>query len=106
MEPIEVQARTKSVILTVIRSGEMSMAGDSIGDKIKDLPMNVKIGAGVGVLLVLALVWAWWPEPAPKIDPELQKAAEASKNDKDANPPVPDVPPPTDGPRRKAIKSK
>ena len=84
----------------------MSMAGDSIGDKIKDLPMNVKIGAGVGVLLVLALVWAWWPEPAPKIDPELQKAAEASKNDKDANPPVPDVPPPTDGPRRKAIKSK
>ena len=44
--------------------------------------------------------------PRPKTDPAAEKALQAMKNDKDANPPVPDVPPPTDGPRRKALKGK
>ena len=72
----------------------------------KDLPLKAKVGAGFGVVLLLVLVWAWWPEPAPKLDPAAQKALDAAKNDKDANPPVADVPPPTDGPRRKALKGK
>ena len=80
------------------------MAGDSIGDKLKDLPPTAKIGAAVGVVLLLALVWAWWPEPAPKIDPAVQQALDAQKSDKDANPPDTYVPNPSDGPRRKATK--
>lgn len=81
------------------------MAIDSIGDKLKEMPPKAWVGIGVCAVLLLVLVWAWWPEPAPKIDPKLQAMA-ANKNDKDANPPVVDVPPSTDGPRRKATKSK
>lgn len=61
---------------------------------------------GIAAVLVALLAWAWWPSSAPPIDPAAQKALDAMKNDKDANPPVPDVPPPTDGPRRKALKGK
>lgn len=67
---------------------------------------KLMILGGIAVLLVALLAWAWWPASAPTIDPAAQKALDAMKNDKDANPPVPDVPPPTDGPRRKALKGK
>ena len=61
-------------------------------------------GAVVGGLLLLVLVWVWWPSATPKIDPTIQKALEAQKNDPAANPPVADVPIQADGPRRKAVK--
>ena len=82
------------------------MAGDSFGDKIKELPTTTKVGAGVGIVLLLVLAWAWWPDPQPKIDPAEAARQAALKNDKDANPPVADVPPSADGPRRKATKTK
>ena len=57
---------------------------------------------GAGVVAVLALIWVYWPAGAPPVDPRALEAM----NDPEANPPVADVPPPTDGPRRKAVKVK
>jgi hypothetical protein len=82
------------------------MAGDSIGEKLRDVPPKVMVGGGLAVVLLLVLVWAWWPAPQPKLTDEQLKAQQNLTADKDANPPVADVPPPADGPRRKAIQIK
>jgi hypothetical protein len=81
------------------------MAGDSIGDKLKQASPKTWALVAVALILGVVMTLVWWPE-GPKVDPAAQKALEAMKNDKDANPPVADVPPPTDGPRRKATKGK
>lgn len=81
------------------------MAADDLVYKLKQMPPKVWAMIGISAVLVIALAWAWWPEGAAKVDPAAQQALDAIKNDKDANPPVADVPPPTDGPRRKAIKT-
>jgi hypothetical protein len=81
------------------------MAGDSIGDKLKEMPPKAWAGIAVCAVLLLVLVWVWWPT-TPTLDPNVQKSIAANQNDKEANPPVADVPPPTDGPRRRALKAK
>ncbi|HZW06908.1 MAG TPA: hypothetical protein VFF65_07270 [Phycisphaerales bacterium] len=81
------------------------MAGDDFGQKLKQVEPKTWVMAGVAAVLLIIFVIRILPEGPPQLDPTTQKAADAISKDPNANPPVPDVPPSADGPRRKATKA-
>ncbi|HYD01686.1 MAG TPA: hypothetical protein VEB22_10710 [Phycisphaerales bacterium] len=81
------------------------MAGDDIAQKMKQVEPKTWVMVGIATVLLIIFVIRILPEGAPTLDPNTQKAADAISKDPNANPPVPDVPPSADGPRRKATKA-
>lgn len=46
----------------------------------------------LGLMGVIALAWAWWPDPPPKIDPEIITAAAENSRAAAAKEPAPTEP--------------
>ena len=58
-----------------------------------DKKLRLIILGAVAALGIVVLTWAWWPAPAPKVDPDILRAAADGAREAEAkHPPPPDDP--------------